>query len=353
MTLQGTSSDIFVINVAGTSLFSASQVALTGGVTFNHVIYNFPNSGTTVTVQGSALEGGTFLVPYGTIAYSTGTSFYGAFIAENLSIQGGPSIEFSHAQLGTTTAVSSSPNPSVSGQTVTFSATVTNPFGGGSTPTGTVTFLDGATSLGTASLNGSGLATFTVSSLTVGSHTITANYSGDTNYGADAGSDSTSPQVVNKASSSTTVSSTPNASVFGQAVTFTATVAAVAPGAGTPTGTVTFTEGASTLAANVALSGSAQATFTTSSLSVASHTVTASYSGDGNFLSGSGTDAASPQVVNKASSAITVSSTANPSVFGQVVTFTATVAAVSPGSGTPTGTVTFKEGALRWRPPWP
>ena len=345
LTLQGTSSDIFVINVAGSSLFSASSVVLSGGVTFNHVIYNFPNSGTTVTIQGSVLEGGTFLVPYGTIAYSTGGSFYGAFIAKNFSIQGGPSLEFSHTQVVATTAVSSSPNASVLGQTVTLTATVTNTFGGGSTPTGTVTFQDGATTLGSASLNASGQATFTVSSLAVGSHTITASYSGDTNYASGTGNDSTSPQVVNKASSSTTVSSTVNASVFGQAVTFTASVAAVAPGAGTPTGTVTFTEGASTLAANVALSGSAQATFTFSSLSVASHTITASYSGDGNFLSGSGTDAASPQVVNKASSSTTVSSTVNPSVSGQVVTFTATVSAAAPGSGTPTGTVTFKEGS--------
>src|SRR5207249_4697421 len=142
-------------------------------------------------------------------------------------------------------------------------------------------------------------------------------------------------------SSSTTVSSTANPSVFGQGVTFTATVAAVAPGVGTPSGTVTFKERATTLAANVSVNGSAQATFTISALSVASHTITASYTGDSSFVSGSASDSATPQVVNKDASTTAVSSTANPSVFGQAVTFTAIVSAVAPGSGTATGTVTF------------
>src|SRR5205807_721397 len=134
-------------------------------------------------------------------------------------------------------------------------------------------------------------------------------------------------------------------SVFGQTVTFTAMVSAASPGAGTATGTVTFKEGAVTLANTVAMSAG-QATFTTPNLSVDSHTITASYSGDGNFLTYTGDDSASPQVVNKASSTTTVSSTVNPSVFGQTVTFTVTVAAVAPGAGTATGTVTFKEGAV-------
>src|SRR5207247_1658555 len=123
-------------------------------------------------------------------------------------------------------------------------------------------------------------------------------------------------------------------------------VAAASPGAGTPTGTATFTEGAATLASNVALNGSSQATFTISSLTVGSHTITAAYSGDTHFSTGSGDDSGTPQVVNTDPTTTTVSSTANPSVFGQTVTFTAIVAAVSPGAGTATGTVTFKEGAV-------
>src|SRR4029077_8203984 len=124
-----------------------------------------------------------------------------------------------------------------------------------------------------------------------------------------------------------------------------ATVSAVSPGAGTASGTVTFTEGSTTLANTVALNGAAQAAFTISTLSVATHTITASYNGDGNFLTSSGSDSGTPEVVNKASSSTAVSSSPNASVFGQVVTFTATVSAVSPGAGTPGGTVTFKEGS--------
>jgi hypothetical protein len=81
-------------------------------------------------------------------------------------------------------------------------------------------------------------------------------------------------------------------------VTFTATVAPVAPGTGTPTGTVDFLEGSTTLASGVTLDGSDQATFTTSSLAVGSHTITADYSGDTNFLASTGDDSASPQVVS-------------------------------------------------------
>jgi Bacterial Ig-like domain (group 3) len=240
-----------------------------------------------------------------------------------------------------TTTVTSTANPSVFGQVVTFTATVAVVAPGAGTPTGNVTFTEGAVTLAATVPMTSGKATFTTSSLSVATHTITATYNSDSHFRVSSGHHA---QVVDNASN-TTVSSTANPSVFGQVVTFTATVAAVAPVAGTPTGTVTFTEGATTLAATVAMT-SGKATFTTSSLAVATHTITASYNGDGNFFTSSGSDSGSPQVVNKASTTTTVTSTANSSVSGQVVTFTATVAAVAPGAGTPTGNVTFTEGAV-------
>ncbi len=79
----------------------------------------------------------------------------------------------------TSTTLSSSPNPSTSGQNVTFTATVTANVG---TPTGSVTFNDGPNTVGTVNLDASGHATFTTSSLTVGSHSITAVYSGDATH---------------------------------------------------------------------------------------------------------------------------------------------------------------------------
>src|SRR3989442_8388491 len=142
----------------------------------------------------------------------------------------------------------------------------------------------------------------------------------------------------------TTLFRSVNPSVFGQSTTFTATVAPVSPGAGTPTGTVNFLDGTTVIGSGT-LSATAPftATFTTSSLSVGTHSNTANYTGDTNF--NPSLSAAVSQVVNKCATTVTVASSANPSVFGQSVTFTATVTVPAPGSGTPTGTVNFLDGA--------
>jgi len=170
--------------------------------------------------------------------------------------------------------VSSNANPSTSGQNVTFTATVSP-----SAATGTVQFFDGATSLGTVPLGG-GKATLSTSALSVGPHSITARYSGDTNYTGSTSSVLT--QTVNSLISSTTsLKSSLNPSVRGQQVTFTATVKP-SSGAGTPTGTVTFLDGSSTLGSST-LNASGVATFSTASLSVGTHSITARYGGDTNY----------------------------------------------------------------------
>src|SRR5207245_2456718 len=189
----------------------------------------------------------------------------------------------------TTTAVVSSANPSLSGQSVTFTATVTP-----GTATGTVTFFDGGNNIGGGALSG-GVATLSTSSLVLGNHTITAVYAGDAN---DLGS--TSPVLVQavKASSTASVNSSVNPSVFGQSVVFTATVIGQPPANSTPSGTVTFMDGAATLGTGT-LSGSgvtAQATFTISTLSVSGHSITAVYGGDSTYLGA--TSAVLTQTVN-------------------------------------------------------
>ena len=151
--------------------------------------------------------------------------------------------------------------------------------------------------------------------------------------------------TVTMANTTTAVTSSVNPSVFGQPVTFTATVSPVAPGTGTPTGTVSFFDGAnpiSCIAAGTLVSG--VATCTTSSLPVASHTITASYPGDANFIGSVGSLTGNPEVVSQASTSTTVTSSQNPQTAGQAVTFMATVSAVAPGTGTPSGTVTFLDG---------
>src|SRR5205823_6107297 len=184
---------------------------------------------------------------------------------------------------GTTSGVTSSANPSVSGQPVTFTATVKAKTAGAGIPTGTVTFKDGPSALGTGTLNGAGQATFVTRTLAVGAHPITASYGGDATFSGSTSS--TLTETVKKASTATVVSSSANPSLTGQAETFTATVTAKSPGAGTPSGKVTFKDGetAITNCSNLSLN-KGQASCTTSSLSVGSHSITATYGGSSTFL---------------------------------------------------------------------
>jgi Bacterial Ig-like domain (group 3)/Fibronectin type III domain len=228
--------------------------------------------------------------------------------------------------IATNVILVSFPNPSDFGQTVLFGVGVVPTIGNG-VPTGTVTLMDGSTAIGTNPLV-FGLTAFSISSLSVGSHNITAVYSGDNNYLG-----STSNVVIQKVhyDTKTNLISSVNPSISGQSVTFTATVTAAA---GTPTGTVTFSDGSTVLGTGTLSSG--KATYTTNALSVGSHPITASYGGDAtNDVS---TSNLVVQVVGSKNSAkITLSSSLNPSVFGQSVTFIATL---SPSAAT--GTVQFQ-----------
>jgi hypothetical protein len=172
-----------------------------------------------------------------------------------------------------TTALTSSANPSVFGQAVTFTAAVSS---AGGTPTGNVTFRSDGSPLGSPVGLTGGLATLQISALPSGTHTVTADYGGDANLAPSTGS---LTQTVNKAPTTTALTSSINPSRSGQAVTFTATVASAGA---TATGTVTFANDANTLGTVSLASG--QATLTTSALAVGDHTITATYTGDTNLL---------------------------------------------------------------------
>jgi hypothetical protein len=295
-------------------------------------------TGTVTFKDGNTTLGTTTLNGSGQAAFSSATltagshSITAAYSGDgNFDSSVSPALTQTVNQTSSTTGVTSSVNPSVFGQSVTFTATVT---GSGGTPTGSVTFKDGATTLGTGTLNGSGQATFSTSALTTGAHSITAAYSGDGNFGSNVSPVLT--QTVNQNSSTTGVTSSVNPSTFGQSVTFTATVSG---SGGTPTGTVTFKDGATTLG-SAALNGSGQAAFSTTALTAGGHSITASYGGDSNF--GSSTSPVLTQTVNQTSSTTGIAASVDPSAFGQSVTFTATV---NGSGGTPTGSVTFKDGA--------
>src|ERR1700761_8736646 len=178
----------------------------------------------------------------------------------------------------TTMSLSSSANPSVTGQTMTFTATVAND---GSSPlTGPVTFLDGSSTLCSNVNLSSGIAICSTSWPALGSHTITANYAGDANN--EANSASLTQTVRQPPTLVLSVSPSPQATVLATvALILTATAST-----GTPTGNVVFYDNGSALSGNVTLNGSGTATFSTTNLAPGAHTLTAQYTGDTNNASG-------------------------------------------------------------------
>ena len=179
-------------------------------------------------------------------------------------------------QGATTTKVVSSLNPSSTGVTVTFTATVTAVAPASGTRTGTVAFEDGGVAIAGCSaqiVGAAGTATCATNALAAAAHTITAVYSGDGNF-----TTSTSPPLTQTvvSATTTTVTSSANPSVFGQSIQYTATVA----GGPTVTGTITFRDGGSNIAGCVAVLVAAGSASCTVSPTVASHKITAVYSGD-------------------------------------------------------------------------
>lgn len=231
-------------------------------------------------------------------------------------------------------SVTSSKNPSVLGEQVTYLAAVRAPAG---TPTGTLTFRDGPTSLCSAVPITGGQAACTVTP-DAGRHAVTAVYNGDATF-----SQSTSAvleQVVDGHDSAVALTASPSPSVADQVVDLRAVVTAVTAGTGTPTGTVTFTDGGSPLCADVPLTGGIATC--SRPLPAGSHPVAAVYRGDGRF------DASSSPVldhtVERGPTKVTLQSSPNPSEYRGYFTLTATVTGGDAGVVAPTGTVDFMEG---------
>jgi uncharacterized repeat protein (TIGR01451 family) len=229
----------------------------------------------------------------------------------------------------TSTTLVSSLNPSRPGQSVTFTATVAS---GAGVPTGTVTFLDQGSAIGTVALAG-GTAQLTTSALAAGNHPIVAVY--NPSGGFTTSRSAVLRQIVRAGGdTATSLVSSLNPSQAGNPVTFTATVT----GSGVPTGTVTFQDGGRSIGTVTLSAGTAQ--LTTSSLSPGTHSIVAIYNPSGDFTT-SRSSVLRQSVVPGGTTATQVVSSLNPSRQGEAVTFTATV--TSPG-GTPTGTVTFRDG---------
>jgi streptogramin lyase len=231
-------------------------------------------------------------------------------------------------------ALGSSVNPATTGQTVTITAVVFAPGPGGGNPTGTVTLKDGNTVLGTVAIGTTGVATFTTSFATAGSHALTAVYSGDSNF---VESSMVLTEQVSAAATTTTLRTSSATAVFGEPVTLTATVNSAAA---VQAGTVTFKDG-NTVLGTAPVNAAGQATLTVS-LGAGQHELTAYFEGTATFASSS--SAAVAENVSRAATTVALSPSVNTVLTGRAVTFTATVTAVAPGAGMPTGWVTFKDG---------
>ena len=252
-------------------------------------------------------------------------------------------------------SIQSSANPQVYGGSVTFTATLVGDSTNGP-PTGTVDFVSNGTDLlcdNAAVTPGGGAntarATCVITAgaapapIGVGSFVVVSQYSGDGNY--TAGDAAPLSQGVSKASTTTAVTQLagPNPSTFGSSVTFQAAVAAVAPGAGIPTGTAQFLSDGAAIGSCTAqaLDGSGHATCATAALTGGSHAITAAYSSDATFNASNNSAAALSHTVSALATSNGLGSSDTTTVVGESVTFTATVSSTS---GTPTGTVAFKDG---------
>jgi hypothetical protein len=227
---------------------------------------------------------------------------------------------------------------------VTFTATVNVVSPGVGTPPGSVDFvIDGNTLGDDVSLNTSGQATFSISSLSVSGspHTVVVIYNGNLNFGTSAGSLS-GDQVVNKGNVVGNVVSTNPSQLVGQPLTLTATFQAASPAVGVPTGFADLLINGVPVSGhqNQPLNGSGSVSFSLNpnTLPQGNHNVQVHYDGDGNFNAG---DSAVLVQQIRGDVALDVSSDNNPSDFGESVTFTVFVSAVSPAAGTPSGSVDF------------
>jgi Bacterial Ig-like domain (group 3) len=234
--------------------------------------------------------------------------------------------------------LTSAPNPSTFGQDSTFTVQVAaQPAGGpvAGVPSGTVSLNDGTVNLGTVKLDNNGAAILTATSLTAGMHVITASYAGDANF--TGGSSNPYSQVVNKAVTGTLLASSVNPATVASAVTLSATVTA---GATTPSGTVAFFDGAQQIGSGQ-LDSSGKSVLPISNLSLGSHSFTTAFSGSSNFAA-SLSSALSETVVDS-HSRVALTSSANPQIAGQPVTFVATITAAL-GGPLNSGLVIFSDG---------
>ncbi|HXW33487.1 MAG TPA: Ig-like domain-containing protein [Acidimicrobiales bacterium] len=277
-------------------------------------------------------------------------AFAASFAAALFGLASAPA--FAQGTTPSNTALSADNNPAVTGQEVTFTATVTDATGlTGITPTGTVEFQnDGVDIPGCSaqSLDVNGMTQCQVpDGFAAGSYSITAIYSGDETFAGSTGSLPT--ETVDPDGTSTNVTSNPSALFVGEGTTLTATVTPdpTVSGEPAPTGTVEFQDGGVDISGCSAVSldpstGTAQCPVP-GGLPTGTDTITAIYSGDANYSTSTGTLL---QTVSAGNTATSVAASPHTLVATQPTTLTANIVVQPPAAGTPTGSVDFENGGV-------
>ena len=310
----------FTVNLSAPGGIPTGQVSLTNTTTNTTLATLTPDSKGNATFTTSSLVAGANWIE----ATYAGDSNYAGASAEIEQVVG--------ALYPAALEPLSSQSPSTVGQGVTFTAIVTSTY---KTPTGSVNFLDGTTLMGTSPLV-NGTATFTTSSLTAGQHTIWMDYPPNSTW---FGVNEPLTQAVTGLPTATTLAASPNPAYALQPVTLTAKVTSTA--SGTPTGTMTFSNGGAMIGtAPVQANGVAALQTSFPSASATPLQLTASYGGDASF--NSSTSAPLPETItfNHATPVVT-SIVPNPVESFGTATFTATVSSTTAGGNAPTGTISF------------
>lgn len=338
---SGTSTQ--VVNAANTAITIATETpdpSLPGqSVTVTtSLTVNAPGAGTptgSIFVQADTSQSCTIALPatscslaLGTVGSRTLTATYSGDTNFNTS---STSVSHTVNAFSTTLQITNvAPEPSVPAQSVTVQYSLT----GIGAPTGnvTVTADSGESCLASIATGQCALAF-----AAVGAHVLTATYPGDATN-ASSSSSAVTHQVV-KGSAMVSVVASPSPSIHGQAVSFAVTVAPVTPSSVVPGGSVLVSDGTDSCTATL-VSGAGSCTFTPTL--IGSLSITAGYSGDGNYATASGVTTLQVQQA-QTTTAIT-SSLATATVTGEPVAVNFAVSAVAPGAGTPTGNVTVSAG---------
>ncbi|MGA9508711.1 MAG: Ig-like domain-containing protein [Candidatus Sulfotelmatobacter sp.] len=327
---------------SASSIYVGQTVTLTATVSST---FGTPSNGEVVTFKSGGVAIGTGTLSGGKATFTTSSLVAANHVLlaaypgdANFASSLSATITLPVSKYATATVLSSTPNPSSSGQAVTLTAKVTS---SSSALTGSVTFRNGTTTVGTTALNSSRIATLTTKLLPLGADQLTATYGGDT-MNLTSASPPITQNVNPSVSTATALASTLNPAYATQTVTYTATVTA---STGTPIGSATFYQGSTAIATVPLKTG--QATYSTTYSAKGAYLMTASYSPSVGTDFVSSKSPVLTEIVHPlpATTTTKLTSSASSIYVGQTVTLTATVSSTF---GTPSNgeIVTFKSGGV-------